>query len=44
VGLKEVDALILLAERVEEKVSTEHAKWVSELSRQAGQRGEQGEK
>jgi hypothetical protein len=33
-----------LAERVEEQVSIEHAKWMSELSRQAGQRGEQGEK
>jgi hypothetical protein len=33
-----------LAERVEEQVSTEHAKSMSEVSRQAGQRGEQGEK
>jgi hypothetical protein len=31
-GLKEEDTLSLLAERVEERVSTEHAKWVSELS------------
>ncbi len=34
-GLKEEDALSLLAERVEEQVSTEHAKWVSERSQQA---------
>jgi hypothetical protein len=38
------EALKRLAERVEEQVSIEHAKWMSELSRQAGQRGEQGEK
>jgi hypothetical protein len=31
-GLKEAEALRLLAERVEERVSAEHAKWVSELS------------
>jgi hypothetical protein len=29
--------LRLLAERVEERVSTEHAKWVSEPTQQAGQ-------
>jgi hypothetical protein len=40
-GLKEEDALSLLAERVEEQVSTEHAKWVSELRQQAGQQGQQ---
>jgi hypothetical protein len=33
-GLNEEDALRLLAERVEERVSTEHAKWVSERSKQ----------
>jgi hypothetical protein len=43
-GLKEEDALSLLAERVEEQVSTEHAKWVSERSRQAEQQGQQSEK
>jgi hypothetical protein len=43
-GLKEEDALSLLAERVEEQVSTEHAKWVSERSRQAEEKGEQGGK
>lgn len=32
--LEERDALRLLAERVEERVSTEHAKWVSERSQQ----------
>ena len=40
----EEEALKRLAERVEEQVSTEHAKSMSEVSRQAGQRGEQGEK
>jgi hypothetical protein len=34
-SLKEEEALRLLAERVEERVSTEHAKWVSERSQQA---------
>ena len=34
------EALRLLAERVEERVSTEHAKWVSEV-RQTGQQEEQ---
>jgi hypothetical protein len=43
-GLKEEDALSLLAERVEEQVSTEHAKWVSERKQQAAQEGEQGSK
>jgi hypothetical protein len=43
-GLKEEDALSLLAERVEEQVSTEHAKWVSERSRQAEQQGQQDKK
>jgi len=37
-------ALNLLAERVEEQVSTEHAKWVSERSQQAGQQGQQNGK
>src|SRR5215211_8836629 len=36
-GLEEQDALRLLAERVEERVSTEHAKWVSERSKQEQQ-------
>ena len=40
-GLKEEDALSLLAERVEEQVSTEHAKWVSERRQQAEQQGQQ---
>lgn len=31
--LKEPERLILLAERVEERISTEHAKWVSETNR-----------
>jgi len=34
-GFKEEEALRLLAERVEEQVSTEHAKWVSERSQRA---------
>jgi len=42
--IEEEEALKRLAERVEEQVSIEHAKWMSELSWQAGQRGEQGEK
>jgi Protein of unknown function (DUF4231) len=33
-SLQEQEALRLLAERVEERVSTEHAKWVSERSHQ----------
>jgi hypothetical protein len=33
-SLEEEEALRLLAERVEERVSTEHAKWVSERSQQ----------
>jgi hypothetical protein len=36
------DALMRLAERVEEQAPTEHAKWKSEHNRQAEQRGEQG--
>jgi len=36
------EALRLLAERVEERVSTEHAKWVSDV-RQAGQQEKQAE-
>jgi hypothetical protein len=43
-GLKKEDALRLLAERVEEQVSTEHAKWVSEHSQQVEQQSEQGGK
>jgi hypothetical protein len=39
--LREEDALSLLAERVEEQVSTEHAKWVSEHRQQAEQQGQQ---
>jgi len=42
--LEEEEALKRLAEHVEERVSTEHAKWVSELSRQAEQQGQQSEK
>jgi len=42
--LGQEDALSLLAERVEEQVSTEHAKWVSERSQQAQQAGQQSEK
>jgi len=41
-GLKEEDALSLLAERVEEQVSTEHAKWVSERSKQDDKQEQQG--
>jgi hypothetical protein len=41
-NLGEEEALRVLAERVEERVSTEHAKWVSD--RQAGQQGQQDEK
>jgi Protein of unknown function (DUF4231) len=36
------EALKRLAERVEEQVSTEHAKWVSERSQQADQQDQQG--
>jgi hypothetical protein len=43
-GLKEEGALSLLAERVEERVSTEHAKWVSEHSQQAHEQEQQGKK
>jgi hypothetical protein len=41
-GLNEEDALRLLAERVEERVSTEHAKWVSERSKQDDKQEQQG--
>jgi Protein of unknown function (DUF4231) len=41
-GLNEEDALRLLAERVEERVSTEHAKWVSERSKQDAKQEQQG--
>ncbi len=42
--LEKEEALRRLAERVEERVSTEHAKWVSDLSRQTGQQeGQKGE-
>lgn len=43
-GLEEEVALGLLAERVEERVSTEHAKWVSERSQQADKEEQEGEK
>jgi hypothetical protein len=43
-GLKEEEALVRLAERVEEQVSTEHAKWVSERSQQADTQERQGKK
>jgi hypothetical protein len=43
-GLEEQEALRHLAERVEERVSTEHAKWVSEHSQRADKRERQGEK
>jgi hypothetical protein len=39
--IEEEEALKRLAERLKEQGSTEHAKWMSELSGQAGQRGEQ---
>jgi hypothetical protein len=42
--LEEAEALKQLAERIEERVSTEHAKWESERSQQAGKREQQGEK
>ena len=40
--LNEEDALRLLAERVEERVSTEHAKWVSERTKQDAKQEQQG--
>lgn len=43
-GLEEQEAWRLLAERVEEQVSTEHAKWVSERRQQADQQDQQGTK
>jgi hypothetical protein len=42
--LGDEEALRLLAERVEERVSTEHAKWVSERSQQADKQEQQGKK
>jgi Protein of unknown function (DUF4231) len=42
--LQEEEALRLLAERVEERVSTEHAKWVSERTQQADKEERQGGK
>ena len=39
--LGQEEALSLLAERVEEQVSTEHAKWVSERRQQAELQGQQ---
>lgn len=42
--LGEEEALKLLSERVEEQVSTEHAKWVNERSQQDGAQEKQGEK
>jgi hypothetical protein len=42
--LQEEEALRLLAERVEERVSTEHAKWVSERTQQADKEERLGEK
>ena len=41
--LREAEALKRLAERVEEQVSTEHAKWVGERSQQADKQEQQGE-
>ena len=41
-GLEEQEALRLLAERVEERVSTEHAKWVTERSKQDDNQEQQG--
>jgi hypothetical protein len=40
--IEEEEALKRLAERIEEQVSTEHARWVSERSQQAERQGEQG--
>ena len=42
--LQEEEALRLLAERVEERVSTEHAKWVSERTQQPDKEERQGGK
>jgi hypothetical protein len=39
-SLEEEEALRLLAERVEERVSTEHAKWVSERTQQLADKEE----
>ena len=39
-NLEEEEALRLLAERVEERVSTEHAKWVSERTQQQADKEE----
>src|SRR5918995_4735792 len=41
-SLQEEEALRLLAERVEERVSTEHAKWVSERTQQVDKQERQG--
>src|SRR5215218_11232686 len=43
-GLGDEEALRVLAERVEERVSTEHAKWVSDRSQEATQQEQQGER
>jgi hypothetical protein len=43
-GLEEEEALSLLAERVEERVSTEHAKWVSERSQRTDNQEQHGAK
>jgi hypothetical protein len=40
--IEEEEALKRLAERIEEQVSTEHAKWVSERGQQAERQREQG--
>jgi hypothetical protein len=42
--LEEAEAWKLLAERIEERVSTEHTKWGSDRSKQAGNQEQQGEK
>ncbi|MDQ3863144.1 MAG: DUF4231 domain-containing protein [Actinomycetota bacterium] len=42
--LGDEEALKRLAERIEERVSIEHAKWVSELSRSEDQQEQQGER
>jgi Protein of unknown function (DUF4231) len=39
-NLETPDALKLLAERVEEQISTEHAKWVSDTKQTGGSQGE----
>ncbi|MBX9893828.1 MAG: DUF4231 domain-containing protein [Nitrosomonas sp.] len=36
-GQEESERLILLAERIEEQISTEHAKWINETNRVAAQ-------